>query len=151
MTYTRGKKEIHPYYISPIEMGSLWMEIKCVKSATRLLDRIWVNKGGLGLSIEVLLVSVGQRATVLQAVKVGGQKKILPISPARAKRVRTGPIGRIFVPPTLTTCSSAAPWPTEPHSTSLQRSKPPLLTQSLFKVYQTFWYILSLFKVPSFQ
>ena len=78
--YTRGKKEIHPYYISPIEMRSLWMEIKCVKSATRLLDRIWVNKGGLDLSKEVLWVSVGQRAAVLQAVKVGGQKKILPIS-----------------------------------------------------------------------
>ena len=73
--YTRGKKEIHPYYISPIEMRSLWMEIKCVKSATRLLDRIWVNKGGLDLSKEVLWVSVGQRAAVLQAVKVGGQKK----------------------------------------------------------------------------
>ena len=88
------------------------MEIKCVKSATRLLDRIWVNKGGLDLSKEVLWVSVGQRAAVLQAVKVGGQKKILPISPARAIRVRTGAIGRIFFwPPTLTACSSAALWP----------------------------------------
>ena len=127
--YTRGKKEIHPYYISPIEMRSLWMEIKCVKSATRLLDRIWVNKGGLDLSKEVLWVSVGQRAAVLQAVKVGGQKKILPICPARVMRVRTGPLGRkSFWHPTLTACSSAALWPTETHNTSLERSKPLLLT-----------------------
>ena len=50
----------------------------------------------LDLSKEVLWVSVDQRAAVLQAVKVGGQKKILPISPARAIQVRTGAIGRIF-------------------------------------------------------
>ena len=54
LKYTRGKKEIHPYYISPIEMRSLWMEIKCVKSATRLLVRTWINKRGLDLSKEVL-------------------------------------------------------------------------------------------------
>ena len=72
------------------------MEIKCIKSAARLLNIDCVNKGGLDLSKEVLWVSVGQRAAVLQAVKVGGQKKILPISPARAIRVRTGAIGRIF-------------------------------------------------------
>ena len=133
-SYTRGKKEIHPYYISPIEMRSLWMEIKCVKSATRLLDRIWVNKGGLDLSKEVLWVSVGQRAAVLQAVKVGGQKKILPSGPVRTRITRAGPFGRIFFwPPTLMAGSSAALWPTETHSTSLERSKPPLLTQALSK------------------
>ena len=41
------------------------------------------------VSKEVLWVSVGQRAAELRAVKVGGQRKILPISPAQAKRVRT--------------------------------------------------------------
>ena len=51
------------------------MEIKCIKSAARLLDKDCINKGGLDLSKEVLLASVGQRAAVLQAVKVGGQKK----------------------------------------------------------------------------
>ena len=51
------------------------MEIKYIKSAVRLLDRNWINKGGLDLSKEVLWVSVGQRAAELQAVKVGGQKK----------------------------------------------------------------------------
>ena len=67
-------------------------------------------------------------------LKVWGQQKILPNSPARAKRVRTGPLGRIFCwPPTLTACSSSALWPTETHSTFLERSKPPLLTQSLSK------------------
>ena len=94
--YTFGKKEIHPYYISPIEMRSLWMEIKCVKSATRLLDRIWVNKGGLDLSKEVLWVSVGQRAAELRAVNVGGRKEILPSSPVRTRFAHAGPIGRIF-------------------------------------------------------
>ena len=48
------------------------------------------------LSKEVLWFSVGQRATVLRAVKVEGRKKILLISQAQAKRVRTGVIGRIF-------------------------------------------------------
>ena len=70
--------------------------MKYIKSAFRLLDRNCVNKGGLYLSKEVLWVSVGQRAAELQAIKVGGQKKILPISPAQAIRVRTGAIGRIF-------------------------------------------------------
>ena len=69
-------------------MRSLLTEIKCIKSAARLLDKDCVNKRGLDLSKEELWVSVGQRAAVLQAVKVGGQKKILPICPARAIRVR---------------------------------------------------------------
>ena len=63
---------------------------------TSLLERVYVNTRGLDLSKEVLWVSVGQRAKDLRAVKVGGQQKILPISPARAIRVRTGPIGRFF-------------------------------------------------------
>ena len=49
------------------------MEIKYIKSASRLLDRHYVNRGGLDLSKEVLWVSVGQRAKELLAVKVGGQ------------------------------------------------------------------------------
>ena len=49
--------------------------MKCIKSASRLLDRDCVNKEGLDLSKEVLLVSVGQGAAELQVVKVGGQKK----------------------------------------------------------------------------
>ena len=73
--YTCGKKEIHPYYISPIEMRFLRMEIKYIKSATRLLNRDWVNKGGSDLSKEVLWVSVGQRAAELRAVIVGCQQK----------------------------------------------------------------------------
>ena len=79
------------------------------QSATRLLNIDCVNKGGLDLSKEVLWDSVVQRAAVLQAVKVGGQKKILPISPARAIRVRTRAISRIFFwPPTLKACKTAA-------------------------------------------
>ena len=72
------------------------MEIKYIKSAARVLNRKFVNKGGLDLSKNVLWVSVGQRAADLRAVKVGGQKNILPSGPLRAKGARTRPIGRIF-------------------------------------------------------
>ena len=69
-------------------MMSLLTEIKCIKSPATLLNIDCVNKGGLDLSKEVLWVSVGQRAAVLQAVKVGGQKKILPIAPVRTRIAR---------------------------------------------------------------
>ena len=115
-------------------MRSLWKGIKCNKSAARLLDTDCVNKGGLDLTKEVLWVSVGQRAAELWAVKVGSQKNFLPIGPVRSRITRAGQIGRIFFwPPTLTAHSSAALWPTETHSTSLERSKPLLLTQFLSK------------------
>ena len=57
------------------------MEIKCIKSAARLLDKDCVNKGGLDLSKDVLWVSVDQRAAKLHAVKVGGLKKNSAILP----------------------------------------------------------------------
>ena len=73
-------------------MRVLWMEIECIKSAARLLDSNWVNKGGLDLSKEVLWVSEGQRGAELPAVKVGGVKKNSaarpvsnPSSPRRAE------------------------------------------------------------------
>ena len=72
------------------------MEMECIKSAVRLLNKDWVNKGGLDLSKEVLWVSVHQRAAVLQAIKVRGKKKILPIAPVRTRIARAGLIGRIF-------------------------------------------------------
>ena len=85
------------------------MEIEYLKSPVRLLNRDQVNKGGLDLSKEVLWVAVGQRAADLCAVKVGVQKRILPIGPAQAKRVRTKLLGRIFFQPlTLIARSSAA-------------------------------------------
>ena len=52
------------------------MEIKCIKSAARLLDIDCANKRDLDLSKKVLWVSVGQRAAVLWTVKVEGQKNI---------------------------------------------------------------------------
>ena len=134
-----GPTKTAPLLINPIEMRVLWMEIKYTKSAARLLNRVWVNKGGLDVSKEVLWDSVGQRVAVLQAVKVGGQKEILPIARVRTRIARAGLIGRIFFwPPTLTACKTAALWPTETHSTSLERSKPPLLTQSLYKSLASF-------------
>ena len=75
MIYSYSQIKWHPYLISTIEIRVLWMEIKCLKCATRLLNRICVNKGELGLFNEVLWVSVGQRAAELPAIKVGGLKK----------------------------------------------------------------------------
>ena len=72
------------------------MEIRYIKSAARVLNRTCVNKRGLDLSKNVLWVSVGQGAADLRAVKVGGQKKFGRSARARAKRVQTGPVGRIF-------------------------------------------------------
>ena len=72
------------------------MEIKYIKSATRVLNRDCVNKGGLDLSKNILWVSVGLVAADLRAVKVGGLKKIRPFGPARATQVRDWPRGRIF-------------------------------------------------------
>ena len=66
-------------------MMSLLTEIKCIKSPATLLNIDCVNKGGLDLSKEVLWVSVGQRAAVLQAVKVGGQKKNSADQPSAGK------------------------------------------------------------------
>ena len=60
------------------------------------MNKDYVNKKGSDLSKEVLWVSVGQRAAVLQAVKVGGQQKILPIAQVRTRIARAGQIGRIF-------------------------------------------------------
>ena len=51
------------------------MEIKDIQRPARLLDRDYVNKGGLDLSKEIWWVSVGQRGAELPAVKVGGLKK----------------------------------------------------------------------------
>ena len=92
-----SQRILAPLLESTIEMKILWTEIRYVKSAARLLDRNCVNKGGLDLSKEVLWVSVGQRTVDLQAVKVWGQQKILPIGPAQVKRVRTGPFSKIFL------------------------------------------------------
>ena len=104
-----GPTKTAPLLINPIEMRVLWTEIKYTKSAARLLDRVWVNKGGLDLSKEVLWVFVGQRTAELPAIKVGGLKKILPNGPARMIRVWTGPLGSIFFsPPTLIAGRSAA-------------------------------------------
>ena len=52
---------------------------KYIKSPARVSNRECVNKGGLDLFKEVLWISVGQKGAKLQAVKVGGLKKILPV------------------------------------------------------------------------
>ena len=77
--YSWPKKDIPPYYISPIEMRSLWQTITCIKSPSIPLNLTCVCLEGWDLSKEVLWVSVGQLASKLQAVNVRGLKKILPI------------------------------------------------------------------------
>ena len=66
------------------------MDIKCIKSAARLLHINCVNKGDLNLSKEVLRVSVDQRAAVLQAVKVGGQKRFCQLARRGQNRFKPG-------------------------------------------------------------
>ena len=117
----------HRYWISSIEMRVFWTEIECLKSAARLLNRDYVNRKGLDLSKEVLWVFVGQRAAEIRAVKVGGWKKILPSSPVRTRIARAGPSSRIFFQTSFFD-SSPALWPTKTHITSLEISKPSLLT-----------------------
>ena len=65
------------------------MEIKYIKSAARLLDRDCVNKLGLDLSKEILLVSVGQLAAKFQTVKVSGLKRNLLLVQPWATKVQT--------------------------------------------------------------
>ena len=143
-------------------MGSLWQGKTYLYNASSLLNSNWVNRRGLDLSKEVLWASVGQLAAKLQAVKVWDLKKILLRGPPRTTRVRPaldsqtiivwesnagctcvvrgGPRSRIFFRfQTLTACSFAALWPTETHSTSFERSKPHLLTQSLSKRLEALW------------
>ena len=92
----RGPTKTASLLINTIEMRVLWMEIKYIKSASRLLDRAWVNKRGLDLSKEVLWVSVGQRASELPAIKVGGRKKNSADQPGSNPLRPRGPIGRFF-------------------------------------------------------
>ena len=148
VTIQIGPTKTAPLLINPIEMRVLWTEIKYIKSAARLLDRVWVNKGGLDLSKEVLWVFVGQRTAELPAIKVGGLKKILPSGPVRTRITRAGPFGRIFFwPPTLMAGSSTALWPTETHSTSLERSKSPLLKSFIDNPYPLLIHFVNAFKL----
>ena len=62
--------------------------------------------GGLDLSKKVLWISVSQLAAKLQAVKVGGLKKILPRSISRGALGSTP--GRWDHLPTLTACNFTA-------------------------------------------
>ena len=48
------------------------MKIKCFKIAARVLDRDCVNRRGLDISKEVMLVSVAQTTVKLPFIKVGG-------------------------------------------------------------------------------
>ena len=104
-------------------MRLLWTEIKCIISAARLFNKDSVNKKGLDLSKEVLWVSKGQRIAVLRAIKVGDPKKICQLPRFEPALPTLGWLAEyFFLPPTLTAHKTAALWPTQTHSTSLERS-----------------------------
>ena len=86
-SYTRRNKFWHPYLIKYYWNESLWMDIKYLKSATRLLNRVCGLRRGLDLSKEVLWVSVCQRAVKLPAGKVGGLKKNSAMRPGAGESV----------------------------------------------------------------
>ena len=58
------------------------METSAYRGESRNLQRKYLSK-------QVLWVSVGQLAAKLQAVKVGGLKRILLLSPLRASQIET--------------------------------------------------------------
>ena len=99
------------------------------------MDRDCVNKGGLDLSKEVLWGSVGQRTEGLATIKFGGlNKKFCHLAQLEPESPALGRAAEFFFKTlTLIAGSSVALQPTETHSTSLERSKPPLLTQALSK------------------
>ena len=72
----------------PIKLSSpKIVNFKSLKSATRLLNRVCVERQGLDLSKEVLWVSVCQRAAKLPAGKVGGLKKNSAMRPGAGESV----------------------------------------------------------------
>ena len=73
------------------------MEIRCNKNGDRLLNIDCVNKRGLDLSKEVLWVSIGQRAAVLLAVEVGGQKKFCRSALRGQSRFEPGRLAEFFL------------------------------------------------------
>ena len=84
------------YYICPIEIGVFWLEMKCLKSAARLLNRVCVGRQGLDLSKEVLWVSVRQKAAKLPAGKVGGLKKNSAMRPGAGESVSNPAVWQNF-------------------------------------------------------
>ena len=72
-----------PYYISPIEIRLLWTKITYLKSHSKTLAFNLQRRYEIELSYEVLNIDFGQGAAKMSEVKVGGQKKFLPISLVR--------------------------------------------------------------------
>ena len=97
------------------------MSVIEIHSEEKILDHLLILIKKRIFDREKPWVSVGQRAARLQAVKVGGLKKILLCSMSRGGPGLTP--GRLDHPPTLTACNFAvAISGTETHSTSLERS-----------------------------
>ena len=71
-------------------MRSIWQSKTHLKSPARPLSQKHFFNKSLDLSKEVQWVFVGQTATKLQAVKVGGLKKILQLGQPRTIHMRLG-------------------------------------------------------------
>ena len=75
-----------------------------------LQDKWLPNRYEIDLSYEILDIGFEQGAAKISEVKAGGQKKYLPISPARTRAPGVGRVGRYFFrTPTLTSDIFAAP------------------------------------------
>ena len=110
------------YSISPTEIGVLWAKITYVKS----FKNFWLwppNRYEIDLSNEVLNIDFDQEVAKIPEVKVGLQKKYLPIGLVRTHALWVSRVGRYFFQtPTLTSGIFAAPWSKSMFSTSFERS-----------------------------
>ena len=68
-------------YVNKITVTEQYLFLQCCQS----LQQKSYQQQDQDLFKEVLWVSVDQRAAEIQAIKVGDHKRILPLSPARAK------------------------------------------------------------------
>ena len=66
------------------------MDIKYIKSAARVLNRKFVNKGGLDLSKNVLWVSVGQGQQIYRLSKLEVKKKFCRSARCRRRGLEPG-------------------------------------------------------------
>ena len=72
------------------------MGIKHLESATRLLDRDYVNRWALDLSKKILWVSVGQEETELPAIKFRGFKKHSAAGPSASNWLNQAKLQNFF-------------------------------------------------------
>ena len=121
-----GPTKTAPLLISTIEIRVLWMVTKHHKSAARILDRDCINRRGSVLSEEVLWVFVYQRAAnIYQLSKLEVKKKFAERPGSNLLRQYQADRQNFFQTSNFDGWYLCCLWPTETHSTSLERSKSP--------------------------